>query len=279
MQEIVPFTRLDRSVLARCASHVAYFSSRSDPRFDPFPTPAVLFRDVRIAATFSLYDDHAVLSNRDDTRAVEFEYQLPNLPIMQSLQSGAVGVALFHLLDHVAANAYRDGELVVAVRDLRGTEPSEARIRLRPGAELLRFVVQRAQPDEALALEQESAAVQIATPVVCTDPSPDVARIASVLDFRHKMWHAAATKSPPPPIEIERPDTVPNVLKLVPLREPIRLPRAIADAFARFPGTAKLSENKRKGNEDERVSWRAHGPFRVDTRPSRYAVNHLNDLA
>jgi hypothetical protein len=208
--------------------------------------PAVLFSDLPIAATFSFYDDHAVISNRDETRAVEVEYQPPHLAIMQSLQSGSVSVALFHLLEQLAANTYRDGGLILAIRDCRYPEPTETRIRLRPSAELLRFLIQRAQPGEALALEQERIAVRMANPVVCTDPSPDVARVASALDFREKVWQARVSKPPPPPIEIEKPNTVPTVVKLVPLREPVRLPRAIADAFARFPGAAKLSENIRK---------------------------------
>jgi hypothetical protein len=225
---------------------VAYFSGRPDPRFDPFPNSAILFKDLPIAATFSFYDDHAVLSNREETRAVEFEYERPHLSVIRSLQSGAVSVPLFHLLEQVAANTYTDGELILAIRDFRFPDPSQARIRLRPSTELLRFLIQKAQPDDALALEQESVAVQIATPVVCTDPSPNVARITSALDFREKMWRAGVSKPPPPSIEMEKTDAVPTVLKLVPLREPVRLPGAIADAFTRFPAAAKLSENKRK---------------------------------
>jgi hypothetical protein len=246
MQETVPFAPLDRSALARCASHVAYFSGRSDPRFDPFPESSLLVSDRPTAATFSLYDDHAVLSNGDDTRAIEFDYRPPHLAIIQSLQSGSVGIALFHLLEQVAAGAFTDGEIIIAIRDFRATDPREVRVRLKPGPELLRFVLQRAQPDESTALEHESTAVRIAAPVVCTDPSPDVARFAAAIDFRKKMWQNPGNTPMQPPVEIERPDAVPNVVRLVPLREPVRLPRAIADAFARFPGAAKLSENKRK---------------------------------
>jgi hypothetical protein len=243
MQETVPFARVDRSALAQCASHVAYFSGGSDPRFDPFPDSELLLGDRTPVATFSLFDGRAVLSNRDDSRIVEFDYRQPHLAIMQSLQSGAVGIALFRLLEQVAAGAFTDGEIVIAVRDFRASHPCEARVRLRPGTELLRFVVQTNNND---GLEQESAAIRIAAPVVCTDPSPDVARVAAAIDFREKMWQTRRTQQLQPTVEDETTDAVPNVVRLVPLREPVRLPRAIADAFPRFPGAAKFSENKRK---------------------------------
>jgi hypothetical protein len=57
-------------------------------------------------------------------------------------------------------------------------------IKLDVGPEVIAALLQ--QCTEPLEAEREVLMVQ--RPAICTDPSPDVARFQSIMDFRKKMW-------------------------------------------------------------------------------------------
>jgi hypothetical protein len=59
-------------------------------------------------------------------------------------------------------------------------------VKLEMGVSVLQYLCENASPEEAL--EGEARMVLARRPLICTDPSPDVARVQSILDFRKKMW-------------------------------------------------------------------------------------------
>ncbi|OHT04153.1 hypothetical protein TRFO_06480 [Tritrichomonas foetus] len=105
-------------------------------------------------------------------------------------------------------------------------------------------------------LESESAVVLMMHPEICIDPSPDVARVNSICDFRAKMWredltspalssassissrsfiqNSAETVNRPPAIS----------LRMHPIKQKIQFPEPLLNIFPRQVAKAPTPENR-----------------------------------
>jgi hypothetical protein len=94
------------------------------------------------------------------------------------------------LIEKMKFTEWERGEVVAHVLDCRYAQAREFHLRLALGGEALRFLCHRAFGGDGgrPALEFERRALLMLHPDICTDPSPAVARMASLIDWRQRMW-------------------------------------------------------------------------------------------
>lgn len=94
------------------------------------------------------------------------------------------------ILDHLKVTEWENGAIVAEISDFRYEHPHIFKMRLVLSEEAkLQYLKQEfssLKEEDRIRLEQEI--LTLANPSICTDPSPDVARVQSSLDMKQKMW-------------------------------------------------------------------------------------------
>jgi hypothetical protein len=161
-----------------------YLAALYEPRFDPLTPPPDLFPDPP-ALVFEFFDATFSVGPPDAEPNFVFRYQPPMFPVLESLELGTIDRDFDALLNRLKCKC-TDGLLICKAIDHRIVPGDEHRTALEIGADIVRRFVEQRPPSDPL--ESESQLLLWRRPVVCTDPSPDVARAQSVIDFRKKMW-------------------------------------------------------------------------------------------
>lgn len=218
--DILPKTDLDNT---RCRDFSNtcpfYYVTLKDERFDVLTPPRDLFKNVQTALIFTFYEDKFTICGSENNKVIGFTYERLFDPILESLETGIMSkefvtfvVEKFRRMDRI-----ENGHIYVQVVDRRVVPERSYVIPLKAGDDVMRYYI--SQERSALsALERESRYVAARNPVICTDPSPDVARIECMADFRAKMWtpHRTGREEPPPPKkrEVHPPQTGTRFLQI-----------------------------------------------------------------
>jgi hypothetical protein len=184
--EVRPFTPLAPVVVAGFQKRLSFYATALlDPRFDVLTPASDLFGHRRPDVTFQFFDRvFAAVYGEDQT--VAQDYSPHYFPVIEALETGVMTRTCALLLKQMLGCEFTDGCLFCKCVDYRFTPTRELTMKLEIGADVLQFFYVDRPPNEAL--EGEIRLLRLRRPIVCTDPSPDVARVQSALDFRKKMW-------------------------------------------------------------------------------------------
>jgi hypothetical protein len=236
----------ERSIVDRCSSHTALAIARSgDLPFDPFPPPSVLYTGLPISAFFDCYREGFTVANRARTKSIAFPYAKASIALLRSLECGTVSGELHTVLGRLDV-IYIEGAMIVKVTDYRFSPERNAFFRLKAANDaFLRAVGEVRAPPGGL-LAAEASFLRLTRPAVCTDPSPNVARVMSALTFRRKLggnmemdWRPEKEEEQPHRMKVVR--GLPEGIVLEPLGGPLHVPREMLRAFGIADGSSNGS--------------------------------------
>lgn len=216
---VSPESRYEDAALSTYSSRLSFFlSTMADPDFDPLTptqddTHANLQRLRYILKTESwiLTTELAIHKQRP---VFSFNYHESIHDLLDPLLTGKITPELHCVLEKMEYNGWDRGCVQAVVNDLRYSEPQTFTIRLHSsGAATLlekqEFIEQNTDVDD---LEVERLMLLATRPNLCTDPSPEVARYWSAVDWRRKMWRSSPNHDrPPPQITPVPPANVPRI--------------------------------------------------------------------
>jgi hypothetical protein len=196
---------------------------------------------------FEFFDDAFLLRPVDSEAQNVFRYQPHMFAVLECLETRVVSRELAKLLGRLKCN-YENGFVVVRVIDHRPAAPVEHNIALEIGAEVIRhFIEKEMKKDDRRddrrnpivdALQREVHIIQWQRPVICTDPSPDVARVQSVIDFRKKMWLVRRERTKESdvarPEPLKKPENRVMGERIAQTRTRVEIPESLHQLFARF---------------------------------------------
>jgi hypothetical protein len=132
----------------------------------------------------------SLLNNKDGQR-FQFGYDPSILGLLEPLESGFVSAEMLDFLDALKFDQWDHGMLIAHIHDYRQSEERQYHMRLRIGSEVIRHYYRKNKGRIGDAIDEanfESQALLMIRPDVCVDPSIKVARYASVIDWRQKLW-------------------------------------------------------------------------------------------
>jgi hypothetical protein len=231
-QDPRPATQADVSYMLDFGSQVGFMAANyRDVRFDTLTPPPTLFEELPIGFCTNFYDGGFEYTLPDGGRPIFFEYARAVIPLIESLETGVVSRELVIVLRknlQLDSATWEEGRILALIKDFRSKPPAESRRLLQVADDVIAYcVTHRRQPP---LLEAEKQIINLVHPVICVDPSPDVARVQSVIDWRNKLWKdrsdrhgvvGRAEKASPPVIETT------GKVTLSPLRAPITIPESI----------------------------------------------------
>jgi hypothetical protein len=236
-QDPRPTNGIELSYFMEYGSRLAYcLSHGTDSRFDLLSSPATGFSYLPGSFSVHLHNDCFQILSSDKDRPVTFPYTAPSIPILESLEDGIVTRELLSILrDRLELEVWEEGRILCRLTDYRLTERREWVRLLRISEEVVTQFLQKRQkqigPLMPPRLDAERKLLSQTYPTIATDPSPDVARFQSLIDWREKLWRRRATIRPSdlvvqPPAAVSL-EPVGN-LSRSPLAEGVAVPEAIS---------------------------------------------------
>jgi hypothetical protein len=190
-QEPRPVTQIELSYLLDFSARVGFFASdRADDRFDVLTAPPNLFEEIPIGFCATFYDGGFQFALPDGAKPISFDCDPTLYPLVESFETGLVSRELLIVLRkklQIDPSAWEEGRIICQITDFRSTPPTEYRRLLLVADDVVAYCTGQklAQPQ---LLEGERQVLVLVHPTICIDPSPDVARVQSVIDWRNKMW-------------------------------------------------------------------------------------------
>jgi hypothetical protein len=242
-------------------SRLSFFlGSRPDARFDPLTPPPTLFDDIPVGFSVYFRSGSFEFVNSDRTRTIGYVYSATSIPLIEALESGFANCGLLVVLRrHLHCENWEDGYILCQIVDCRFSSCLEYRKILRIAPDVISAPMTEkvrafpsGRPDlpdpESRGLvddtrwvrgfEIERQMLLAARPIVCVDPSPDVARVQSVSDWRRKQW---ARRRPLDRSELiqkvpeKEGKAAPTHVRLEPLSAPVFIPEPIFRVFTVGP--------------------------------------------
>ena len=211
-----------------------YLANLNDPSFDVLTPPPGLFEDYPVGLEVQFCNEFMQFAAVGRPEKVQYSYDRRVFPLIASLESGLVDGELLSVIHgHLKIKEWENGCILCKITDFRFPEPVEFKRMLRLSDSV---VLSAVDPESAHVLESEREAIHVMHPSVCVDPSPDVARVQSVIDWREKMWRRRGDIEEKamvihPHVEVNH--ETPGNVTLKPLTEDIVIPEAIFEALAR----------------------------------------------
>jgi PHD/YefM family antitoxin component YafN of YafNO toxin-antitoxin module len=185
-RDVPPVTSLTPLIVDNYNAHLSFYVTMiRDPRFDVLTPPINLFAKQRPGVIFEFYDE-VFVTIYPDGASVSQVYTPHFLPVLGSLETGIMTRDCAILLKKTMNCYFSNGCVICKCVDHRITPTREITTKLEIGADVLQYFCEGHSQDEVL--EGEKRCIEMRRPIICTDPSPDVARVQSALDFRKKMW-------------------------------------------------------------------------------------------
>lgn len=200
--EVRPVTTFSKSISQNYNAKLGfYITAVSDPRFEPLTPPKDLYSDISIGIICSLLESSYVLSTPHKHHEISFTYENDDqyISFMKCLETGIItpGTLKFLIQKEWNIKNWDNGNIICKVVDNRILPQTISYIKLEIGPDALELQnFKPISPEGKLDFERRTLLLR--HPMICTDPSPDVARVESVIDMRKKMWLSGK------PREIER---------------------------------------------------------------------------
>lgn len=239
-QEPHPENRADASLVNSYNSRLGFLiSTFNHKHFEPLSPMNNIYNELGAGILIELHKTHFIVSNPETNRSLSYNYETSIASILEPLDTKIITPTLFAILEKLQCGQWESGSIICQVIDFRQTPEIEQRLKLSVGQEVFYLVLSRSR--DKLSPEQyaefESHTLLLAKPVICTDPSPDVARVNHIADYRQKVWqsHRTITKEDlSSPLDIFVPKERAISSKMAQLTEPIVIPEAINQVITNF---------------------------------------------
>ena len=186
--EVRPLNNLTMSMMRGFNARLGFFVTAAyDKRFDPLMPPNDLYKGLKVGFEVFLRNYNFSISPKENLHESAFTsaYHAPFVKFIECLETGLVNKELLKLLNKWNINLYSNGFMICKCHDNR--EPTEVVSYLKLEIANECFISHALDPLNGLEFERKMVLKK--RPLICTDPSPDVARINSIMDFRKKMWY------------------------------------------------------------------------------------------
>ena len=188
-------TKYEKCLIDDYKNHMGfYISALNDPQFDVFTPSKTLFENCNINLYFDFYKDSFEIKSQIDQQValVSLGYDDNIIPVLESISTGYVTLSLLKLIEKMKIKNWDNGIMIAKWTDYRLTPPKTFIQKLEIGPDIIEYQGNLLHRNESVdnieKLKFEKQAILLENPDICTDPSPDVARINSVVDWRKKMW-------------------------------------------------------------------------------------------
>ncbi|OHT09980.1 hypothetical protein TRFO_20970 [Tritrichomonas foetus] len=232
--EVRPITTFTRSMMQGYNSRLSFLvTAVSDPRFEPLSPPHEMYSDLQIGFKCQLNDKYFTLSTPNDHHKNDFQYAEHLVSFLECLETGTLTPEILMLLTKLKVKTWDNGFIICQVIDNRITPKVISYVKLEIGPDVLGLPNFR-QPNPEAKLDFERRVLLLKRPMICTDPSPDVARVQSCVDWRKKMWVPTKPRKKeniePPP---EPPKKAPPVVAahFTQLRTKVDIPETLQQRF------------------------------------------------
>jgi hypothetical protein len=182
--------------------------------------PQTRYSEVSSYLKFEFWPDSFTLSS---TATIErriprydFVYNDTILDILRSLETGIICPSLACLIEKMKFTGWDCGTLIAEITDYRSDPVIRNRVQLAIGEAVIRHRLSSLTDTDQL--ETECELLKLSMPAICIDPSPNVARLQSVSDWRHKAWidrrdREFGPKPAPPPSRFAQSQRIPDLPK------------------------------------------------------------------
>ena len=160
-----------------------------DKKFNILTPPNSLFqKSGMISFKIEFYGDAFIIKDHTNTRTRSFEYSDKTFEMLESIQKGRLSIEIINILTSLTVKQWLDGKVIISVEDYRLNPMKEYLLVLEIDASIFKNFVnsQNLEQEHQRALERKL--ILMKNPVICTDPSTDVSRVKSLLDYNRKMW-------------------------------------------------------------------------------------------
>jgi hypothetical protein len=190
--DVHPFRPISNHITLAYTNRLGFYvANLSDPRFDPLTPPRDILDGLQPSIYLELFDREFLVSSAGRSPHHRFCYDLNAAFILESLETGVLLPMFADFISKIGgACQYECGFLVCECLDRRYRREIKYRIRLDISPPIISDAIRSQSSEDPLQgpLLNEQTVLSICRPIICTDPSPDVARAQTVLDFRTKMW-------------------------------------------------------------------------------------------
>ena len=191
LHEHIPKTRFMNALVEEYYSSVGfYYVSLNDARFDILTPKCKIFADYNISVEVDLFVYVFVVFNpKNQNKKVAFEYNPNIIPLLECLETGVLTKEFCEVSYKLRDNEhfFENGSLICKYCDFRFGANKTVMIKLDSDSSLIINYLKKSASDADL-LKQEKRMLLQKNPLICTDPSPNVARVKAIVDFRKKMW-------------------------------------------------------------------------------------------
>ena len=180
-------------------NRIAYFTDNMNhPNFDLLtPDPEQIeMRETNIEVEFC--DEYFSFKHKPTNQLRTYPYSSKVLGFLYALESGIVSFELYKLFNTLAGkndfikNLYKEGKILISIIDFRNKpEPAIYMKELKLSPEILQEYEKDKQPHDVQMKNYYEFCKVFSSynhQNVCTDPSVNVSRFYSCVDFREKMW-------------------------------------------------------------------------------------------
>lgn len=195
-------------------NRITFFTtSLNDPNFDVL-TPD--FEQTMIQETVievQLCTDNFTFLNKQNGSILPFEYRHEFLPFLIALESGVVTRELYKLFQSLKGavkdkTLYINGKMPISIVDFRVSPEKSYYTELTLSPDIL----DEFDKNPSTNVENYGVFSKFNNLIICTDPSPNVSRFHSYIDWREKMWHKdRKIEDDPKPPEKREPKKEPKV--------------------------------------------------------------------
>ena len=162
-------------------------SNMKNDKFDLLSPPSNLFEDYPIGFSVNFYKDNFTISGGSKQNVILLNYKSNIIPIIESLETGKINVELYSLIRRML-EFWGDGHVLCKITDFRFQKEITYFQVLSISQEINNLVLSKAKirtNPEFLEVERQILLIQHEE--ICTDPSPNVARSQSIMDWRKKL--------------------------------------------------------------------------------------------
>ena len=207
------------------AGRIAFFTTElNDPNFDVL-TPD--FEQTMLQETVievQLCPDKFVFLNKRTGSVLPYEYRHEFMPFLVAVESGIVTRELYHLFQLLKGNEkdktlYKNGKMPISIIDFRIVPEKSYYTELSLSPDILCEYEKNATTN----IDNYYSFSKLTNLTICTDPSQDVSRYFSCIDWREKMWRKDRKVEDDPKLPESREERKPPTIPVVNVEDKGRL--------------------------------------------------------
>lgn len=190
-----------KSLLSTYRTHLSFqFANKTDSNFDILTPPKSLYKDLRPGIEFSFFDNRFIIYNPDlKAKSYSFHYNQHVLPVIIPLETKLMSIELENLIKSLECNRIEHGQILAQVNDYRINQIYFIPIRNLNLAYTYQDTQKKSNSGDKNPVSQITNSdsslfsfnltnLLLQNSEICIDPSPNVSRFHSCLDWHEKMW-------------------------------------------------------------------------------------------